>query len=56
MADLGSLGGKAINMTDELEDAAARIRRELAEEAGFAAPSPSTDAAARKAADAVPSQ
>jgi hypothetical protein len=49
----GSFGAKAINTTSELEDAAARIRREMAAEAGFAVPSPK-DAATRRAADELP--
>jgi hypothetical protein len=54
MGDVGgSFGAKPINMTDDLEDAAARIRRELAEEAGFAVPS-ANDAATRRAADELP--
>ena len=54
MGDLqGSFGAKSINTVHELEDAAARIRRELAAEAGFAVPSPK-DAATRRAADELP--
>ena len=54
MGDLeGSFGAKAINAKVDLEDAAARIRRELAAEAGFAVPSPK-DAPTRRAADELP--